>query len=115
MKLYNFKAKVLNIVDGDTIDVEIKVGFHITTTQRLRLLRINTSELRSKDEHERKIAYEAKEFVEKKLLDKDVYIHTEKEDSFGRYLAEVYVEDREVFYSFNDLLLSNGLAKRYKD
>lgn len=107
---YVYKAKVINVVDGDTIDVVIDVGFKLTTTLRLRLLGVDTAELTSKDAVERAKAQEAKLYVIQELLNKDVIIQTEKSDSFGRYLAKVMIADRD----FNDELLQKGLAVPYK-
>jgi micrococcal nuclease len=114
MELYNYKVRVINVVDGDTIDVEIQLGFHLTSTQRLRLLRINTAELRANNEAERLLAQKAKQFVVDEILGKEVFIHTEKDDAFGRYLAEVYVFNSSFIYNLNDYMLSTGLANPYK-
>lgn len=108
--MYEYKAKVINVVDGDTIDAVIDVGFKVTTTQRLRLLGIDTAELTSKDPVERAKAQEAKLYTIDRLLNKSVLIKTEKSDSFGRYLAIIYIDGIE----FNKEILEKGLAEVFK-
>src|SRR5574342_702053 len=90
---YFYKATVVNIVDGDTIDAVIDVGFKMTTTQRLRLLGVDTPEINSKDEALREAARTAKAWLAEVLLHEAVIIHTVKSDAFGRYLADVYRND----------------------
>jgi micrococcal nuclease len=106
---YIYKAKVLNIVDGDTIDVEIDLGFYMYFRTRLRLSGINTPELRDKDPIVRNLAQVAKQFLVMKILDKQVIIHSYKKDKYGRFLAEVYLGDENI----NTTLLIEGLAVPY--
>jgi micrococcal nuclease len=108
MDNYIRKATVINVVDGDTIDAVVDLGYAMTTVQRFRLLSINTPERGEAG------FTEAKDFVKDMILGKTVYIQSEKSDSFGRYLANVYVVDGEFTYSLNDLLLSKGLAVPFK-
>jgi micrococcal nuclease len=107
---YVYKAKITNVVDGDTVDAVIDVGFKLTTTLRLRLLGVDTAELTSKDPVERAKAQEAKLYLIQELLNKSVTIRTEKSDVFGRYLAAIDVDGRD----FNNELLEKGLAVPFK-
>mgnify|MGYP000999437729 CR=1 FL=1 len=109
MELYNYKALVTKIIDGDTVDAEVDLGFHIKMEMRLRLLGVDTPELRSSNLEEKIKAAEAKAYVTDFLLGKEVIIKTEKADSFGRFLAIVYFNGQ----NFNDLLIANGIAKPY--
>lgn len=103
--LYMYRALCTNVVDGDTADFIIDLGFRITTEQRVRFVGINAPELHTKDENERKMAELAKSFVEEHLLGRKVYVRTYRTDSFGRYLGEIYFDNgREIIY-FNDWLL----------
>lgn len=89
--MYEYEAAVVRVVDGDTVDVDVDVGFSITSRQRLRVLGIDTPELRSRDETERASAREATTAT-KDWLDScggKVRIRTSKADAFGRYLAEI--------------------------
>lgn len=110
MRFYQYKAVCTNVVDGDTIDVTIDVGFKMTTTQRLRLINIDTPE-RGQEGY-----YEAKGFVADKIMGKQIGLVTHKSDAFGRYLAEVLVpieNSLQDVYSLNELLLQNKLATPY--
>ena len=103
---YVYKAVCTNVVDGDTIDCVIDVGFHLTTTQRLRLIGIDTPE------HDEPGYREATEFTASCILGREIYIETYKTDAFGRYLADVYFYDEKGNERhLNQLLLEKGLAK----
>lgn len=114
-QLYTFRGHVTHVVDGDTIDCDIDVGFKVSMTHRLRLHGINTPELRSPDEETRERAIRAKQLVETYVLGKDVYVQTYKDDVFGRYLARVYVQHDSETYCLNDLLVETGYAVRFME
>jgi len=110
-----YVKKVENIVDGDTIDVLIDLGFDILFASRVRLAGIDTPESRTKDLAEKALGLEAKEYLKKHLKDaKSVIIKTEKMDSsekYGRILGWVYINgDTE---SLNDKMINDGYAWGY--
>lgn len=110
-----YVRKVENVVDGDTIDVLIDLGFDILFASRVRLAGIDTPESRTKDLAEKALGLEAKEYLKKHLKDaKSVIIKTEKMDSsekYGRILGWVYVNgDTE---SLNDKMINDGYAWGY--
>lgn len=115
---YIYKGYVTKIVDGDTFDITIDLGFTITTKQRLRLLGseigINAYEKNSKNPEEKQLALAAMEFTKTKVLNKYVFIRTQKSDSFGRYLAEVFYIEEDQYFNLGNELLRNGLAIPYK-
>ena len=111
--MYTYKGTVTNVVDGDTIDVRIDLGFRMTTEQRLRLYGINTPELDSKEPEERERAQQAKQFTTDMVLGKEVIVETYKSDSFGRYLACVFIPSPDGDISLNNMLLEKGLAVKY--
>ena len=105
---YTRKGKVINVVDGDTIDVAVDLGFYTTVNQRFRLLRINCPEMTGESHAE---GQKAKDFTTKNLLNKEVVLKSEKTDSFRRWLAEVwYIDDTGGQVNISDKLLKNGLA-----
>lgn len=115
--MYNYKATVERIVDGDTIDVVIDLGFKITTHQRIRLKDINTPETYNvkKDSEEYKKGLAAKEFVVKRIEanGNEVTLDTDKDTGkFGRYIATIILADSET--SLNDELVEKGFAKYVK-
>lgn len=110
-----YVKKVENIVDGDTIDVLIDLGFDILFASRVRLAGIDTPESRTKDLKEKALGLESKEYLKKHLKDaKSVVIKTEKMDSsekYGRILGWVYINgDTE---SLNDKMINDGYAWGY--
>ena len=110
-----YVRKVENVVDGDTIDVLIDLGFDILFQSRVRLAGIDTPESRTKDLAEKALGLEAKEYLKKSLKDsKSVVIKTEKMDSsekYGRILGWVYVDGNTV--SLNDMMINDGYAWGY--
>ena len=107
--------KVENVVDGDTIDVVIDLGFDIMFASRVRLAGIDTPESRTKDKAEKALGLESKEYLKKHLKEaKSVVIKTEKMNSsekFGRILGWIYVNgDTE---SVNDKMINDGYAWGY--
>ena len=110
-----YVRKVENVVDGDTIDVLIDLGFDILFASRVRLAGIDTPESRTKDLSEKALGLEAKEYLKKALKDaKSVVIKTEKMDSsekYGRILGWVYVDGNTV--SINDMMINDGYAWGY--
>jgi micrococcal nuclease len=110
-----YVRKVENVVDGDTIDVLIDLGFDILFQSRVRLAGIDTPESRTKDLKEKALGLESKEYLKKHLKDaKSVVIKTEKMDSsekYGRILGWVYINgDTE---SLNDKMINDGYAWGY--
>jgi micrococcal nuclease len=110
-----YVRKVENVVDGDTIDVLIDLGFDILFQSRVRLAGIDTPESRTKDKAEKAFGLESKEYLKKALKDaKSVVIKTEKMNStekFGRILGWIYVNGDTV--SLNDMMINDGYAWGY--
>ena len=115
--MYVYKIKRLNsVVDGDTIDCDIDLGFDISINQRIRLAGIDTPESRTKDLNEKKLGLESKDFLKKKLSEckGNLVIKTEKIDStekYGRILGWLYEDDKEI--SFNQIMIDEGYAWSY--
>jgi micrococcal nuclease len=111
------QAQITNVVDGDTIDAIIDLGYQVQITHRLRLLYIDTPELNSRDLTIREKARQARDYVESWVATYCVgsnfpaQVRSEKDDSFGRYLAEVECSGRTLHMD----LLEAGLAVPYED
>ncbi len=114
MYIYRVK-KLIAVVDGDTIDVDIDLGFNVSYSQRVRLAGIDTPESRTKDKFEKSLGLESKEFLKNKLKDAEgIVIKTEKPDSsekYGRILGWLYVDGDTV--SVNDHMIEQGYAWPY--
>ena len=104
--MYEYKAKILNVVDGDTFDMDIDLGFHIHIHERVRLLGIDTPE---KFGEEKPLGLKVKEFATQRFLGKEAVIKSEKADeaavtdSFGRWLVDVFVDGESVYHLYNSL------------
>lgn len=100
--LYMFKAKCYNVVDGDTADFLMNIGFDTWKDKRVRFLYVDTPE-RGQENFQ-----EATDFVVDAILNKEVILQTYKSDNFGRYLAAIwYIKDDEYRLISNDLLDAN--------
>lgn len=114
--MYEYHVKkVTNVVDGDTIDVEIDLGFDISFSSRVRLAGIDTPESRTTNKAEKVLGLEAKEYVKSKIKDaKVVVIKTEKMDSsekYGRILGWLFLDGSKV--SVNEQMIADGYAWGY--
>jgi micrococcal nuclease len=114
--MYEYRVKkITGVVDGDTIDVDIDLGFSVSFSQRVRLAGIDTPESRTSDKFEKTLGLESKEYLKSKLKDaKVVVIKTEKPDSsekYGRILGWLYVDGDTV--SVNDHMIEDGYAWGY--
>ncbi len=104
--LYTYKGSVVRVIDGDTVEVDISAGFHLTARHRVRLLGCDTPERGEFG------WYTATQFTLSKLNDLEVFIRTIKDDAFGRYLADIWYESHtgELIH-FNEELRQSGLLK----
>ena len=106
---HKYKAKVRRVVDGDTLDLDIDLGFRITLRERVRLMGIDTPETRSRDLVEKADGLKAKEFVIGFVVDGDVVIKVHGFGKFGRLLVDLYKGS----VCLNDQLVLLGLASPY--
>lgn len=109
--MYEYKAKLLKIIDGDTIDAEIDLGFKISVRKRIRFLGINAPETRTRDLEEKQAGLKTKSRLET-LFDASKGVFTLKSHGvgkFGRVLGEIFIENINI----NELLLKEGLASKY--
>ena len=111
--MYQYKIKKINrVIDGDTVDVVIDVGFYISLTQRVRLKDIDAAETRTKDLVEKAEGLMAKEWLEKELAKEGEWvIETTKEDKYGRILGTLYLVGEPV--TVNERMLNEGIARPY--
>jgi micrococcal nuclease len=110
-----YVKQVTKVVDGDTIDVVIDLGFDISFTTRVRLAGIDTPESRTRDLAEKALGLESKKYLADRLKDaKNIVIKTEKINStekFGRVLGWLYVNGED--NSLNIELIDKGYAWKY--
>ena len=117
---YNFRVtKIKKVVDGDTIDVVIDLGFDLTKTERVRIAGVDTPEKRTRDLEEKALGLDATNWLKEKLTetikgDEELTIRTELKGGVGKYgrlLGWLYVGDSAV--SLNQLMIQEGYAWPY--
>ena len=104
-----FQARVKRVVDGDTLDLDIDLGFHITLRERVRLMGIDTPETRTRDPVEKANGLKSKEFVIGFVADGSVVIKVHGFGKFGRPLVDLYKGS----LCLNEQLVLLGLAVPY--
>jgi micrococcal nuclease len=112
--IYRIKS-VGRVVDGDTIDADIDLGFDISLTKRIRLAGIDTPESRTRDLKEKELGLDAKNWLKHQLEDAfDVVIRTEKPDStekYGRIIGHLFINGQDE--SLNNQMITEGYALPY--
>jgi len=112
--IYRIKS-VTKVVDGDTIDADIDLGFDISLTKRIRFAGIDTPESRTTNLKEKALGLESKEWLKKTLEGaKDIIIKTEKPDStekYGRIIGHLFINGQET--SLNNQMIDEGYALAY--
>lgn len=104
--MYEYKATVVRVVDGDTVDVRADLGFHITQEMRLRLAGINAPEMRDPRGKDAKAALAARLPAGTEIL-----IRTERDrrEKYGRYLAVILLDNEDI----NAWMVASGFATPY--
>ena len=112
--MYTYFVKSIDrIVDGDTIDISIDLGFDLTKKERVRLAGIDTPEKRTKNQKEKEMGYQATEFLEMHLMEATkLTVRTEKDGKFGRMLGWLYKTDKDTM-SINQIMIDKGYAWAY--
>ena len=113
--LYNYKAIVTSVYDGDTCTVDIDLGLSVWLRgEKLRLNRINAPELRG---IEKPKGILSRDFLKQIIEGKEITIETikDKKGKYGRYLAEIWIKDKKgKSINVNDLIVSEGFTKYQK-
>ena len=113
--MYTYKARLIRVIDGDTVDAEIDLGFDVFVRQRIRLFGINTPESRTTDLVEKEKGLAAKQRLIE-LLPREFVVETilNKRGKYGRVLGVLKVQgENETLTNINDLLVEEGHAVRY--
>ena len=106
--MYQYKAKITRVVDGDTFKAKVDLGFTVSVDITFRLEGIDTSETwRPKSEEERTHGQAAKDRVIELIMDKTVIIETKKTGKYGRWIANVILDDT----TLTQILIDEGFEK----
>jgi micrococcal nuclease len=111
--MYQYKVKKINrVIDGDTVDLDIDLGFGVTLSHRVRLKDVNAAETRTLNAEEKSKGLAAKEWLKKELAREGEWIiETTKEDKYGRILGTLYLVGDPV--TVNERILNEGIAGPY--
>ena len=114
--MYTYSAKLIRVIDGDTIDLEIDLGFDLSIRQRLKLYGVDTPDSRSADSETKQKGLEAKQRLTE-LLPRQFKIITilNKRGKYGRVLGEVFISDKNggKDINVNELMVKEGHAVKY--
>jgi len=110
--MYEYNCKIVRVVDGDTVDVDIDLGFGTwRCSERIRLYGVDTPECRTRDDEEKAAGLLAKAFVEDALHVGGTYtLQTREKGKFGRFLGVIFIQGSA---SINAALISENLAVPY--
>ena len=110
---YYYGVEVLRVVDGDTVDVRMDLGFDVWHKCRVRLVGINAPESRTRDKEEKKRGLAAKHWLEERLFGVDdiysVELHSQGKGKYGRVLGELYIDETNI----NQEMIEVGHAVAY--
>lgn len=110
--MYEYKAIITKVYDGDTLTAEVDLGFHLWAKKiKLRLMGVDTPEIRTKDPKEKARAIKARDRVRELCLGKEVVITTHGKGKYGRWLVTVYVDGDIDLRRF---LITEGLGVKYE-
>jgi len=117
--VYTYNIELERVIDGDTIDANIDLGFNISVKKRIRFVGINTPESRTRDLEEKARGLAAKDRV-KNLLENcnNITLKSHGVGKFGRCLGEIHIDmvdgqEKLTLVNLNELLISEGHAVKY--
>lgn len=110
--MYEYNAICTRVVDGDTIDARVDLGFSVWIECRVRLMGIDAPETRTKNLEEKQAGFKTKAFLQAVMDDCDnkFVLKSHGVGKYGRCLGTIYVEGENI----NERLLVEGLAEEYK-
>ena len=110
--MYRYRVYITRVVDGDTVDVDIDLGFStMLRNQRVRMMAIDTPESRTRDLEEKFYGKQSKYFLESILKDKKIQLVSHDKGKFGRILGELFIDGLET--SVNQTMINNNHAVPY--
>ena len=110
--MYRYRVYVDRVVDGDTVDVDIDLGFNtMLRKQRVRMVAIDTPESRTRDLEEKFYGKQSKYFLESILKDKKIQLVSHDKGKFGRILGELFIDGLET--SVNQTMIYANHAVPY--
>lgn len=113
MSLYFYKASLIKVIDGDTFDAMVDLGFNVSLKVRVRLSGIDAPESRTRDKEEKRRGLKAKERLRGLLQEKPILIESKEWGKYGRCLGIIRLTEKGK--PINDILVKEGYAiyKKY--
>ena len=115
--MFEYRATVERVVDGDTVDVDIDLGFEVHIKARVRLYGIDTPEVRTRDLEEKERGIAASNRLKELIKERNLILASEKFNSkgkYGRILATLLIETSQGRQNVNEILLEEGHAEIYR-
>ncbi len=110
-KCFFYRARAIGVHDGDTIKVDVDLGFSMSLKNlKVRLTGIDTAEMTSKDPELKKKAVAARDWLREKCTGADLFLESAGQDKYGRWLGKVYLQNG---LCLNEELVKLGLAVSY--
>lgn len=110
--MYEYKVKLDRVIDGDTVDVDIHLGFNVVLSkQRIRLHGIDTPESRTRNKEEKVRGLISKEYLKNICESSSIRLHSKDRGKFGRILGVLYKDDETI--SINQKMCEEGFAVPY--
>ena len=116
MKPFYYIAEVVSVYDGDTVTCIVDLGFKTFKRVKVRLIGIDTPEIRTKDLDEKARGLATRDWLRGKILNKKIILHTSEKGKFGRWLGTIWdlENDTQDFEnSYNKQMINEGMAKEY--
>ncbi len=117
--MYEYRITIDRVVDGDTVDCWIDLGYHTQVHKRIRFLGINAPETRTRDKEEKVRGLKAKEWLQHKIDPKyvgsvkEIYLKSYGLGKYGRVLGEIFIQSGKSKKSISKMMLSEGLVVEY--
>ena len=115
--MFEYRVKITRVVDGDTVDAELDLGFNIKYKERIRLMGIDTPESRTRNKVEKKLGLKSKARLKELISEHkgNIILTTAKEGKgkFGRILGSLVISDNGVEANLNDIMIAEGHAREY--
>lgn len=112
MNLHTYRCKLIRVIDGDTVELSVDLGFNLQYRATFRLHGVNAPESRTSNSAEKELGLRSKQWLTDTLGDHAIVAQTMKDDvqeKFGRYLVRLFIGDRCV----NDAMIAEGMAVEY--
>lgn len=117
--MYTYKAQCTRVIDGDTAEFDVDLGFNVHHIIRGRFYGLNAPEIFRGDDEEKRKGHLVKEFVEDLILNKEVVVETHKDKmSFNRWIVHVFIEGKdavELIKEYMEHMENNNTYKLYTE